>query len=256
VVSDLFGRLRKEIDVIFEKDPAARSVLEIVLCYAGFHAILAHRVAHWLWRRNARTLARLISNTSRMWTGIEIHPGAKIGERFFIDHGTGVVIGETSEVGDDVLLYQGVTLGGTGKEKGKRHPTLRNNVVVGTGAKVLGNITIGDNVKIGANAVVLRDVPDNSTVVGVPGRVVVQNGVRVPAPAADLEHGRLPDPVADALQAMQTQVDNLRQQLEALQAQTGGLPAPAAGTDGAQTGPVKPRAAKRTGQSGPSGQTE
>ena len=212
----MFKRLRKEIEVIFEKDPAARSVLEIVLCYAGFHAIIAHRIAHWLWRHNMRTLARLISNLSRMWTGIEIHPGASIGERFFIDHGTGVVIGETTEIGDDVLLYQGVTLGGTGKEKGKRHPTLLNNIVVGTGAKVLGNITIGDNVKIGANAVVLKDVPDNSTVVGVPGRVVMQNGVRVAPPVADLEHGRLPDPIADALHSMQEQIGRLTQEVEAL----------------------------------------
>ncbi len=212
----MFKRLRKEIEVIFEKDPAARSVLEIVLCYAGFHAIIAHRIAHWLWRHNMRTLARFISNLSRMWTGIEIHPGASIGERFFIDHGTGVVIGETTEIGDDVLLYQGVTLGGTGKEKGKRHPTLLNNIVVGTGAKVLGNITIGDNVKIGANAVVLKDVPDNSTVVGVPGRVVMQNGVRVAPPVADLEHGRLPDPIADALQSMQEQIGRLTQEVEAL----------------------------------------
>jgi len=216
VVTDVFKRLRKEIEVIFEKDPAARSVLEIVLCYAGFHAIIAHRIAHWLWRHNMRTLARLISNLSRMWTGIEIHPGASIGERFFIDHGTGVVIGETTEIGDDVLLYQGVTLGGTGKEKGKRHPTLLNNIVVGTGAKVLGNITIGDNVKIGANAVVLKDVPDNSTVVGVPGRVVMQNGVRVAPPVADLEHGRLPDPIADALHSMQEQIGRLTQEVEAL----------------------------------------
>jgi serine O-acetyltransferase len=216
VVTDVFKRLRKEIEVIFEKDPAARSVLEIVLCYAGFHAIIAHRIAHWLWRHNMRTLARFISNLSRMWTGIEIHPGASIGERFFIDHGTGVVIGETTEIGDDVLLYQGVTLGGTGKEKGKRHPTLLNNIVVGTGAKVLGNITIGDNVKIGANAVVLKDVPDNSTVVGVPGRVVMQNGVRVAPPVADLEHGRLPDPIADALHSMQEQIGRLTQEVEAL----------------------------------------
>lgn len=216
MVTDVFKRLRKEIEVIFEKDPAARSVLEIVLCYAGFHAIIAHRIAHWLWRHNMRTLARFISNLSRMWTGIEIHPGASIGERFFIDHGTGVVIGETTEIGDDVLLYQGVTLGGTGKEKGKRHPTLLNNIVVGTGAKVLGNITIGDNVKIGANAVVLKDVPDNSTVVGVPGRVVMQNGVRVAPPVADLEHGRLPDPIADALHSMQEQIGRLTQEVEAL----------------------------------------
>lgn len=238
----MFGRLRKEIEVIFTKDPAARSVLEIVLCYAGFHAILAHRVAHWLWRHRLGTLARFISNISRMWTGIEIHPGAKIGERFFIDHGTGVVIGETTEIGDDVLLYQGVTLGGTGKEKGKRHPTLLNNIVVGTGAKVLGNITIGNNVKIGANAVVLRDVPDNSTVVGVPGRVVMQNGVRVPPPAADLDHGRLPDPVAEALQSMQQQIEQLQREVEALRGS--GREALAEGES--QAAPATPEAGKRS----------
>src|SRR5246500_2958300 len=178
------GIIREQIDTIFREDPAAESVLEIVLCYPGFHAILLHRLAHWLSQKHVPLLPRVISQFSRFFTGIEIHPGATIGRRFFIDHGMGVVIGETTEIGDDVLLYQGVTLGGTGNEKGKRHPTLGNNVVIGTGAKVLGSITIGSNVKIGAGSVVVRSVPDYSTVVGIPGRVV---GNLDPTDA--LEHG-------------------------------------------------------------------
>lgn len=205
----VFGQLKQELDVVFEKDPAAKNVLEVVLCYQGFHAILMHRVSHWLWNRGLRTAARFLSNVGRFLTGIEIHPGAKIGNRFFIDHGTGVVIGETAEVGDDVLLYQGVTLGGTGKEKGKRHPTLKDSIVVGTGAKILGNITVGSNVKVGAQSVVLSDVPDNSTVVGVPGRVVAQNGVRVPR-GADLEHGRLPDPMEECFRVFLERFEALR----------------------------------------------
>src|SRR5271165_5372722 len=183
------GHIREQFDTVFRRDPAARSVLEIVLCYPGFHAVLIHRLAHGVYKGGWFTLARVISQFSRTMTGIEIHPGATIGRRFFIDHGMGIVIGETTEIGDDVLLYQGVTLGGTGGEKGKRHPTLGNGVVVGTGAKVLGNIRIGDNVKIGAGSVVVYAVPDNSTVVGVPGRVV-----RVRSEGGVLEHGHLPDP--------------------------------------------------------------
>ena len=166
----MFAVIREQFDTIFREDPAAKSRLEIVLCYPGFHAVLLHRIAHRLYQSGVPLLPRFISQVSRFLTGIEIHPGATIGRRFFIDHGMGVVIGETAEIGDDVLLYQGVTLGGTGGESGKRHPTLGNNVVVGTGAKVLGNIRIGDNVKIGAGSVVVHPVPDNSTVVGVPGR--------------------------------------------------------------------------------------
>ena len=169
----MFERLKEDIRVVFERDPAAKSVLEVVLTYPGFHAVLLHRLAHRLFRRNWFFLARLISQINRFLTGVEIHPGAKIGRGLFIDHGMGVVIGETAEIGDNVTLYQGVTLGGTGKEKGKRHPTIGNNVVVSTGAKVLGAITIGNNVKVGAGSVVLRNVPDNCTVVGVPGKVVV-----------------------------------------------------------------------------------
>src|SRR6478672_9952389 len=180
----MFRAVREQIDTIFREDPAAKSVLEIVLCYPGFHAILAHRFAHKLYGWGMPLLPRVISQMSRFFTGIEIHPGATIGRRFFIDHGTGVVIGETSEIGDDVLIYQGVTLGGTGKEKGKRHPTLGNYVVVGTGAKVLGNIRIGNHVKVGAGSVVVHPVPDHSTVVGIPGKVVRTRG-----DGGVLEHG-------------------------------------------------------------------
>jgi len=202
------GKLKKEIEAIFERDPAARTVLEVVLCYPGLHAILFHRIAHALYRRGFILLPRLISQFSRWLTGIEIHPGAKIGEGLFIDHGMGVVIGETAEVGDNVTLYQGVSLGGTGKERGKRHPTVGNNVVIGNGAKVLGPIVIGDYARIGAGSVVLNNVPSHTTVVGVPGRVVVYDGERIPS--IDLNHERLPDPVAEMLYCLQQQIDNLR----------------------------------------------
>src|ERR1700679_3429721 len=168
----MFATIREQIDTVFRRDPAARSVLEIVLCYPGFHAMLFHRMAHSIYNSGWFTLARVVSQFSRTVTGIEIHPGARVGRRCFIDHGMGVVIGETSEIGDDVLLYQGVTLGGTGKDSGKRHPTIGDGVVIGTGAKILGNIRIGDHAKVGAGSVVIRSVPDHSTVVGVPGRVV------------------------------------------------------------------------------------
>ncbi|MCU1234526.1 MAG: serine O-acetyltransferase, partial [Candidatus Solibacter sp.] len=185
----MFRAIKEQLDTIFREDPAAKSVLEIVLCYPGFQAILLHRVSHKLYKWGWPLLPRVLSQFSRFFTGIEIHPGATIGRRFFIDHGSGVVIGETTEIGDDVLVYQGVTLGGTGNEKGKRHPTIGNSVVIGTGAKVLGNIRIGDNVKVGAGSVVVHPVPDNSTVVGIPGRVV-----RIRPEGGNLDHGRLPDP--------------------------------------------------------------
>jgi serine O-acetyltransferase len=208
----MFRTVREQIDTIFREDPAAKSVIEIFLCYPGFHAILLHRLAHRLCRAGVPLLPRVISQFSRFLTGIEIHPGARIGCRFFIDHGTGVVIGETTEIGDDVLIYQGVTLGGTGKEKGKRHPTIGNHVVIGTGAKVLGNINIGDNVKIGAGSVVIKPVPDNSTVVGVPGRVV-----RSAAEANDeLEHGRLPDPQGQAIDDITRRLFELEQLVHSL----------------------------------------
>ena len=189
--------IREQIETVFRRDPAARSVLEIVLCYPGFHAVLLHRVAHRLYGGGWYTLARVVSQISRTLTGIEIHPGATIGRRFFIDHGMGVVIGETAEIGDDVLLYQGVTLGGTGKDTGKRHPTLGDGVVVDTGAKILGNIRIGEHVKVGAGSVVVHPVPPHSTVVGVPGRVVKDPE----SPWEPLEHGQLPDPQVAELEA-------------------------------------------------------
>ncbi len=211
----MFAAIKEQIDTIFREDPAARSVLEILFCYPGFHAVLLHRVAHKLYRWRLRVPARMVSQLGRALTGIEIHPGATIGRRFFIDHGMGVVIGETAEIGNDVLLYQGVTLGGTGKEKGKRHPTLGNHVVVGTGAKVLGNIRIGDHVKIGAGSVVIHPVPDCSTVVGVPGRVVRQGGAEVNA-EDELEHGRLPDPEGQEIEELEARVAQLEAQLKVL----------------------------------------
>ena len=174
-----FTRIRKDIRVVFERDPAAKSVLEVIFCYSGLHAIWMHRLSHFLFVRGWIVSARLISNFCRFLTGIEIHPGATIGDGLFIDHGTGIVIGETAEIGKNVTLYQGVTLGGTGKEKGKRHPTIGNNVVIATGAKVLGSFKVGDHAKIGAGAVVLKEVPPHATVVGIPGRVVVLHGKRV-----------------------------------------------------------------------------
>ena len=200
----MFSGIREQIDTIFREDPAARSVLEIFLCYPGFHAVLLHRMAHWLYRKDVPLAPRVISQISRFLTGIEIHPGATIGRRFFIDHGMGVVIGETAEIGEDVLIYQGVTLGGTGNEQGKRHPTIGNNVVIGTGAKVLGSIRIGNNCKIGAGSVVVRPVPDHSTVVGVPGRVV-----RRRVPEGVLDHGTLPDPEGQEINDLKQRVSEL-----------------------------------------------
>lgn len=208
--------IRADFDAVFERDPAARSGVEVVLAYPGFHSILFHRVAHWLWERDVPLVPRLVSHLSRSLTGIEIHPGARIGKGFFIDHGMGVVIGETTQVGDGVTLYQGVTLGGTGKERGKRHPTIGNNVLISVGAKVLGAITVGDNVKIGAGSVVLRTVPPNSTVVGVPGWVVATHH-----PDTDI-HERvevLPDPEGETIQALQERVVLLEARLAALEAQ-------------------------------------
>jgi serine O-acetyltransferase len=216
----MFKTIKEQVDTIFHEDPAAKSVLEIVLCYPGFHAILAHRLAHRLYRGGFTLLARVISQTSRLFTGIEIHPGAKIGKRFFIDHGMGVVIGETAEIGDDVLLYQGVTLGGTGKERGKRHPSVGNDVVIGTGAKVLGNIRIGDGARIGAGSVVVSAVPDHSTVVGVPGRVVRQRGVD---PSHKLEHCDLPDPEQQEIDRLNRRIEELEAHLRAVRAEADSL---------------------------------
>lgn len=216
----MFSQVKKDIKVIFERDPAAKSVLEVILNYPGLHAVLVHRFAHKLYKKGFFVLARFISQVSRWITGIEIHPGAKIGEGLFIDHGMGVVIGETAELGDNITLYQGVTLGGTGKEKGKRHPTLGNNVVVSTGAKVLGSITIGDDVKIGAGSVVLRNVPSNCTVVGVPGKIVVREGKRlsdIDISDIDLQHGNLPDPVQEMILCLQRKIERLETRLSELE---------------------------------------
>lgn len=203
---------RTEIKAAFERDPAARNVLEVILLYSGLHAIIFHRIAHLLYLFKIPVLPRFISQLARHITGIEIHPGAKIGKGLFIDHGMGVVIGETSILGDNATLFQGVTLGGTGKERGKRHPTLGNNVVVGAGAKVLGNITVGDNVVIGANAVVIKDVPSDSTVVGVPGRIVKQEGKVFPG--IKLDHTSLPDPLAQALDKLQDEINHIESDLK------------------------------------------
>jgi serine O-acetyltransferase len=207
----MFKTFKEDIDVIFEQDPAARSYFEVILTYSGLHAIWAHRFAHGFYKRKFFFLARAISQISRFFTGIEIHPGAKIGRRFFIDHGMGVVIGETCEIGDNVTVFQGVTLGGTGKEKGKRHPTIMDNALIATGAKVLGSITIGENSKIGAGSVVLKDVPSNSTVVGIPGKVVIQDGVRI---GKDMNHCDLPDPINDRLKELESEIEKLRIELK------------------------------------------
>ncbi len=208
----MFKAIGQDLRAVFERDPAARNRVEVILTYAGFQALMFHRIAHRLWMMNLRLLGRLLAQFSRWITGVEIHPGAIIGHGFFIDHGMGVVIGETTEIGDFVTLFQGVTLGGTGKEKGKRHPTLGNHVVVGTGAKVLGNIRIGDFVKVGANSVVLRSVPSNSTVIGIPGRIIKTVGDRVPEESMD--HANIPDPVAERFEAMEREIIELRKKLE------------------------------------------
>lgn len=251
---EFFSRIRKDIRVIFERDPAARSVIEVVFCYSGLHAIWMHRLSHALYLRGWVLLPRLISNFCRFMTGIEIHPGATIGDGLFIDHGTGIVIGETAELGKNVTLYQGVTLGGTGKEKGKRHPTIGNNVVVATGAKVLGSFKVGDHAKIGAGSVVLREVPPYATVVGIPGRIVVMHGMRVHNAEevrqaqletafgrygfdlknpdvckelrdeidVDLDHDVLPDPETEIIQTMSRQIQALEQKVRELEAKLGG----------------------------------
>jgi serine O-acetyltransferase len=196
----------EEIRAAQKKDPAAKGFLEVLLLYQGLHALINHRIAHVFYKMNLFFFARLLSQFSRWLTGIEIHPGAKIGKRLFIDHGMGVVIGETAIIGDDVLLYQGVTLGGTGLQKGKRHPTIGNNVVVGTGAQVLGNITVGDNSYIGANAVVIKDVPPNSTVVGVPGRITKQDGKKLDI---SLDHIHILDPIMQSIEELQKRIEKL-----------------------------------------------
>lgn len=207
----MFRALRRDFHACFERDPAARHALEVLLAYPGLHAIIFHRVAHRLHRIGLKLLARLLSHFSRWVTGIEIHPGAEIGPGFFIDHGMGVVIGETSEIGEDVTLFQGVTLGGTGKTRKKRHPTLEDNVVVGAGAKILGAITIHEGSRIGAGSVVVQSVPENSTVVGIPARVVRRDGEKIPS--VSLDHTDLPDPVVESLHTLQERIEELEHEL-------------------------------------------
>lgn len=212
----LINTIRTDFAMIFDRDPAARSKLEIVLCYPGLHALVSHRIANALWRRGFLLIARIISQLTRFCTGIEIHPGATIGKRFFIDHGMGVVVGETAEIGDDCMLYQGVTLGGTSWNKGKRHPTLENNVVVGAGAIILGSIRIGHDSRIGSSSVVIHDVPSYSTVVGIPGKVVARRDPIVKEDGEhhfDLQHGTLPDPFGDAITGLRKSMDELHDRL-------------------------------------------
>jgi serine O-acetyltransferase len=209
----LLSLIREDIQTVMERDPAAKSRLEVFLCYAGLHAVWFYRINHWLWDHRLLLMGRWLSQAARLVTGIEIHPGAKIGRRLFIDHGMGVVIGETAIVGDDVTLYQGVTLGGTGKERGKRHPTIEDYVVVGDGAKILGNITVGKNSRIGAGSVVLRNVPDDSTVVGVPGHIIFREGKRV----VITDPKQINDPLSEALAAVATEVSKLRERVQTLE---------------------------------------
>lgn len=218
----LFTALREDIQTVFRKDPAARGTLEVFFCYPGLHALWFHRVSHFLWEHRLRFLARFLSQVGRFLTGIEIHPGAKIGRRFFIDHGAGVVIGETAEVGDDVLMYQGVVLGGTSLNREKRHPTVGNSVVIGTGAVALGDIAIGDGARIGAGSVVVRSVPVDATVVGIPGRVVADGH----SPLTELEHGKLPDPVAEIIRLILRNQDKLEHRLGKLEDASGVAVAP------------------------------
>ena len=226
----LIRYIREDIQSVFDRDPAARSTMELLLAYPGLQAVWAHRTEHWLWERGFKLLARWFSQITRFWTGIEIHPGAKIGHSFFIDHGMGVVIGETAEIGNNVTLYHGVTLGGTSLQKGKRHPTLEDEVVIGAGAKVLGNITIGSHSRVGANAVVVKSVPPNSVVVGIPGQVVSRS---LPANSGpDLEHGRLPDTLGDSVASLLTRLEvvesylHLQQKEPAIEEKQGRHPLP------------------------------
>jgi len=212
----MFTRIREDIQTAFAKDPAARSVLEVIFCYPGLHAIWFYRLAHFLWTHHFKFLGRLLSHICRFLTGIEIHPGASIGRRLFIDHGMGVVIGETSEIGDDVLIYKGVVLGGTTLEKKKRHPTIRNNAVIGSNAVILGAIELGEGAKIGSGSVVVKSVPQGATVVGIPGRIVERREPKV-KPLIDLEHGQLPDPVAEAVNKLVKRCDELEGRIRQLE---------------------------------------
>jgi len=213
----MFQNIKEDIRAILERDPAARNALEVILCYPGFHAVILHRAAHWLHNHGLKLLARMLSQFNRFLTGIEIHPAVKIGKGLFIDHGMGVVIGETTEIGDNVTIYQGATLGGTGKESGKRHPTIGSNVVISTGAKVLGPFHVGDNSKIGAGAVVLNEVPPNSTVVGIPGKVVKKGNKRVRDEQVDLDQITLPDPVDEAFRRLTFRLLELEKKVDELE---------------------------------------
>ena len=206
----MFKSIKEDMQAIREQDPAAKNMLEIFICYPGLHSLILHRFAHWFYRRSMPIIARLISQVNRFFTGIEIHPGAKIGKGLFIDHGSGVVIGETTEIGDYVTIYQGVTLGGTGKEVGKRHPTIGNNVLISAGAKILGSITIGNNVKVGAGSVVLNPVPDNCTVVGIPGKIIIQDGTKIPRNDLDQYFS---DPMVEVIKDLQLRIGQLEKQL-------------------------------------------
>jgi serine O-acetyltransferase len=214
----VFKTIREDIYSVFDRDPAARSVLEIIFCYPGLHAVWFYRIAHWFWSHGCYFLGRFTSHVGRFLTGVEIHPGARIGRKFFIDHGMGVVIGETAEIGDNVTLYHGVTLGGVTWDKVKRHPTLEDNVVIGSGAKILGPFTVGKGAKVGSNSVVVKEVPPNATVVGIPGRVVMQEEKREDEARPDLEHGKLPDPEAKAIACLFDQIRTLEKQVQELTA--------------------------------------
>jgi len=233
----MFETLKRDIQAVKERDPASRGTLEIITCYPGFHVLFFHRLAHWMWNRRLKLLARMVSHAGRFFTGIEIHPGAKIGPGFFIDHGMGVVIGETAEIGENVTLYHGVTLGGTSWKKEKRHPTIGNNVVVGAGAKILGPFMVGNNSRIGAGSVVVNEVPPNSVVVGVPGRVTYRDGRKV-VREIDLEQHELPDPVAKAVECILDRLHHLEHEINALKKESSKEPVektrsetPAAATD-------------------------
>jgi serine O-acetyltransferase len=232
----VFKTIHEDIYSVFDRDPAARSVLEIIFCYPGLHAVWIYRIAHWFWTHNLFFLGRFTSHLGRFLTGIEIHPGARIGRKFFIDHGMGVVIGETAEIGDNVTLYHGVTLGGVTWDKVKRHPTLDDNVVIGSGAKILGPFTVGKGAKVGSNSVVVKEVPPNATVVGIPGRVVMQEEKPAEEVRPDLEHGKLPDPEAKAIACLFEQIRALEGKVQELSARLDERDAP-----------DQPQAARRKG---------
>ncbi len=221
----MFTTLKRDIQAALNRDPAARSALEVLVCYPGLHALYFHRIAHWLWGGNLKIFGRLISHAGRFLTGIEIHPGARLGQGLFIDHGNGVVIGETSEIGEDVTIYQGVTLGGTSLEKKKRHPTIGNGVVIGAGATILGPITVGDNSRIGSGSVVVKEVPPNSLVVGVPGQVIYRDGKRVP-PSVDLEMTDMPNPAEKAIRCVLERLQELEKEVETLKKELTSVHAP------------------------------